>query len=280
MQIRTADTGGQPVGLHDRLPLCDTRVGAGGQTRGEAMQGETGRAAKATLGAEAIEVKVTVVERHETVALRKFGLEREHAEQRRIFFYDTRELVLYNNGVCLRAREMEEDGCDSTVKIRPVEPERIADRWRRESGFKVEADFVGSEAVCSASFTVEQKPDEISDVATGDRPIAKLFSGEQEDFLKEMARVPVDFAGLVPLGPVAVLRWKFRHEGLPYGLCAEEWRLPDGRDVVEISIKAKPAEAAAAQAALNAFLAEIGIAPETRQQTKTRTALEYFAKGR
>ena len=57
---------------------------------------------------------------------------------------------------------------------------------------------------------------------------------------------------------------------------AEEWRLPDGRDVIEISIKAKPAEAAAAQAALEGFLAELGIAPETRQQTKTRTALEYY----
>jgi hypothetical protein len=244
------------------------------------QEGTAGRAAKATAGAEAIEVKVTVVERHETAALRQFGLERKRGEQRRIFFYDTRELDLYNSGVCLRAREMEEDECDSTVKIRPVEPERIVDRWRRESGFKVEADFVGSEPICSASFTIAQKPDEIGEVATGDRPIRKLFSREQEDFLKEMAKVPVDFSGLVPLGPVAVLRWKFRHEGLPYELCAEEWRLPDGRDVVEISIKVKPAEAAAAQAALNAFLAELGIAPETRQQTKTRMALEYFARGR
>jgi hypothetical protein len=237
-----------------------------------------GRVARATAGTEAIEVKVTVVERHEDVALRKFSLGREHAEQRRIFFYDTRELALYNSGICLRAREMDQDECDSTVKIRPVEPERIARKWQKERGFKIEADFVGSEPVCSASFTVDQKPDEIERVASGDRPIAKLFSGEQEEFLKEMAKIPVDFARLVPLGPVAVLRWKFRHEGLPYDLCVEEWRLPDGRDVVEISIKTRPAEAAAAQAALNAFLAEIGIGPETRQQTKTRMALEYFAK--
>jgi hypothetical protein len=122
-----------------------------------------------------------------------------------------------------------------------------------------------------------QKPKEIDQVASGGRPIAKLFSREQEEFLSEMAPVELDFAKLVPLGPVAVLRWKFKNEGLPYELCAEEWRLPDGRDVIEISIKAKPAEAAAAQAALEGFLAELGIAPETRQQTKTRTALEYFA---
>jgi hypothetical protein len=47
--------------------------------------------------------------------------------------------------------------------------------------------------------------------------------------------------------------------------------------VIEISIKAKRAEAAAAQAALDGFLAELGIDPETRQQTKTRMALEFFA---
>jgi hypothetical protein len=223
---------------------------------------------------------VTVVERDETMVLRGFGLTRKNGERRRIFFYDTRQLTLYKKGVCLRAREMEGDECDSTVKIRPVEPKHVADKWRRKDGFKVEADAVGSKVIRSASFTIAQKPKEIDEVARGDRQIAKLFSGEQEDFLRERAPVRVDFAKLIPLGPITTLRWKFRHEGLPYELCAEEWRLPDGRDVLEISIKAKQAEAAAAQAALEGFLAELGIDPEARQQTKTRTALEYFAARR
>jgi hypothetical protein len=244
---------------------------------GQKTVSREGQAAKATAGTEAIEVKVTVIEHDETEAFRKFGLERKDGEARRIFFYDTRALSLYQNGVALRARETDGDDCDSTVKIRPVEPKGVADKWRRKSGFKVEADAVGSKVICSASFTVRQKCKEIEEVARGDRAIAKLFSGEQEEFLSELAPVPVDFAQLVPLGPVAVLRWKFRNEGLPYDLCAEEWRLPDGCDVIEISIKAKPPQAAAAQAALEGFLAELGIDQETRQQTKTRTALEYFA---
>jgi len=240
--------------------------------------GRAGRAAKATAGSEAIEVKVTVVDRHETAALRKFGLAREKGERRRIFFYDTPKLTLFKRGVCLRARETKGDECDSTVKIRPVDPRRLAHKWRKSGGFKVEADAVGSTVVRSASFTTVQKPREIGKVANGGRPIAKLFSGEQEEFLKAMAPFRIDFAKLVPLGPVAVLRWKFRNDGLPYELCAEEWRLPDGRDVIEISIKARQAQAAAAQAALEGFLAELGISPETRQRTKTRTALEYFAR--
>lgn len=239
--------------------------------------GRAGRAAMATAGTEAIEVKVTVVERHEKTAIRRFGLEREKGERRRVFFYDTPALDLFRSGVCLRARAMGGDECDSTVKVRPVEPGRVADKWRGKSGFKVESDAVGSKVIRSASFTVAQKREEVDEVVGGDRPIVKLFSAEQEEFLREMSPIQFDFAELVPLGPVAVLRWKFRNEGLPYELCAEEWRLPDGRDVIEISIKASRPEAAAAQAALRAFLAELGIAAETRQRTKTRTALEYFA---
>jgi hypothetical protein len=58
----------------------------------------------------------------------------------------------------------------------------------------------------------------------------------------------------------------------------EEWRLPDGRDLLELSIRTKRAEAAAAQAALEGFLVELGIGAETGQRSKTRTALEYFAQ--
>ena len=245
---------------------------------GQATPDRAGQLSEATAGTEAIEVKVTVVERHETMVLRKFDLVRDKAQRRDIFFYDTRELDLFKNGVALRARETKGDDCDSTVKIRPVEPKEIADKWRKKDGFKVEADAVGAKVIRSASFTIVQKPKEIDEVASGARPIAKLFSEEQEEFLKKMGRVPVDFTKLVPLGPVAALRWKFQHEGLPYDLCAEEWRLPDDRDLIEISIKAKQPQAAAAQAALEGFLAELGIAQETRQQTKTLTALEYFAR--
>ena len=184
--------------------------------------GRAGRAARATAGTEPIEVKVTVLERDETMVLRKFGLARKNGEQRRVLFYDMPTLNLYKKGVCLRTREMGGDECDSTVKIRPVEPKRVSDKWRRKSGFKVEADAVGTKVIRSASFTIAQKSKEIDEVASGSRPIAKLFSAERVEFLRDMAPVEVDFARLVPLGPVAALRWKFRHEGLPYELFAEE----------------------------------------------------------
>jgi len=245
---------------------------ATGKTRG------AGQTARATAGTEAVEVKVTVAGRQEEAAARKLGLGRDRAEPRRIFFYDTRKLALYERGVVLRARELPGDRCDSTVKIRPVEPSAVAAKWRKKSGFKIEADAVGPKPIRSASFTIAQDSKEIEEVASGARPVEKLFSAEQEEFLAEVAGFVVDFSELVPLGPVAALRWEIDHAGLPYEICAEEWRLPNGRDLLELSIKAKREEAAAAQAAFQGFLRELGIDADAGQQTKTRVALEYFTR--
>jgi len=238
-----------------------------------------GQTAKVTEGTEAVEVKVTVLERQEEAVLEKFGLERKGAERRRIYFFDSPKLALYKKGVVLRAREKDGDVCDSTVKIRPVDPKTVDESWRKKTGFKVEADCVGPKVIRSASFTSEQTDKEIDEVASGARPIEKLFSGDQEKFLEAMSPVAVDFSKLVALGPIASLRWKFENEGLPYEICAEEWRLPNGHDLLELSIKATREQAAASRSAFEGFLRELGFEVDSDQKTKTRVALEYLARG-
>ena len=174
-----------------------------------------GHTAKAIEGTDAIEVKVTVVERQEEAVLERFRLDRGKAERRRIYFYDTPKLGLFKKGVVLRARETADEGCDSTVKIRPVDPKHVDESWRRKSGFKVEADAVGKKVIRSASFTTPQRDKEIEEVASGARAIEKLFTGDQEAFLAALSPVAIDFAALVALGPIASLRWKFEDSGLP-----------------------------------------------------------------
>ncbi len=237
-----------------------------------------GRTAKVTEGTDAIEVKVTVVERQEEEVLEKFRLDRGEAERRRIYFYDTPKLSLFKKGVVLRAREGG-DGCDSTVKIRPVDPKNVDESWRKKAGFKVEADAVGKKVIRSASFTTAQRDKEIEEVASGARLIEKLFTSEQEAFLNAFSPVAVDFGALVALGPIASLRWKFEDDGLPYEICAEEWRLPNGHDLLELSIKSTSQQAAAARAAFEGFLRELGFEVDGGQETKTRAALEYLAHG-
>jgi hypothetical protein len=231
-----------------------------------------------TAGTQGVELKVTVSEDKEDAAARAFGLDPASGEHRRIFFFDTPDLALLKHGVVLRAREVKGGKDDSTVKIRPVDPEKLAAKWHQMKGFKIEADGVGDKLTRSASLSVEQGDDEIKAVESALRAIEKLFSPDQEQLLAEMSPVRVNFGALQVLGPVHALRWDLKHEGLPYRITAEEWTLDDGRDLLELSIKVPTAQASAASAAFDAFLRGLDLKPQGGQETKTRIALEFFVK--
>ena len=75
-----------------------------------------------------------------------------------------------------------------------------------------------------------------------------------------------------------MLRWKLTQKGFAHELTLEEWRLPDGEDLVEVSIKTLPEDAFQAQKDFDKHLRNLGLDPKGAQETKTRTALKYFAK--
>jgi hypothetical protein len=227
---------------------------------------------------DAVEIKCTIRPDQELRAERAMQVDEDTADVRLVYFYDTPDLELFKAGVVLRARLVKGDADDSTVKIRPVEPASVPRDWQRWKGFKLEADWVGDHVVCSASLTDLQKRDEIDEVAKGKRAIGKLFSSDQERFLREFHEGPVGFGTLRVMGPIRVLRWKPKHETFPHELTVEEWRLPSGEDLIEVSIKAPPTEALQARKEFETHLRELGLDPKGAQDTKTRTALEYFAR--
>lgn len=228
---------------------------------------------------DAVEIKVTIRPDQELATERAMGVKEDTADARLIYFYDTPDLKLFRSGVVLRARLVKNDADDSTVKFRPVDAATVSDDWQRVEDFKLEADWVGNDVVCSASLTTQQKRDEIDEVAKGKRAIGKLFSSDQERFLSEFYKDQVKFGELRVLGPVRVLRWKPKHESFPYELTLEEWRLPNGEDLVEVSIKAPPDQAEQARKDFDAHLRDMKLDPEgSDQETKTRKALEYFAR--
>jgi hypothetical protein len=231
-----------------------------------------------TAGLDSVEIKVTIRPDQELQGIRSLELNEDSAEVRVIYFYDTVDLDLFNAGVVLRGRLVKGDDDDSTVKIRPVDVHKVPQHWLETAGFKLEADSTGNRVVCSASLTVRQKRDEIGEVAKSKRPIRKLFSTDQERFLGEYNPRPIDFSALRVLGPIRVLRWKTRHGGFAHELTAEEWRLTDGEDLLEVSIKVEPGQAATARKAFESHLRELRLDPAGAQETKTRTALEYFAR--
>jgi hypothetical protein len=231
----------------------------------------------AMAGMDAVEIKCTIRPDQELRAERAMEVDEDTADVRLVYFYDTAELDLFNAGVVLRARLVKGDADDSTVKIRPVKPASIPKDWQQLKGFKLEADWVGDHEVCSASLTGLQRRDEIDEVAQGKRAIGKLFSSDQERFLSEFHKGWGGFGKLRVMGPIRVLRWKPKHESFPHELTLEEWRLPNGDDLVEVSIKAPPNQAREARKEFETHLRELGLDPEGAQDTKTRTALQYFA---
>jgi hypothetical protein len=79
------------------------------------------------------------------------------------------------------------------------------------------------------------------------------------------------------LGPIFVLKLKSLPQGFDRKMVAEMWLYPDGSRILELSTKCLPQEAFNVAAEARAFLASKGVDLDSEQQTKTRTALEYFS---
>jgi hypothetical protein len=56
------------------------------------------------------------------------------------------------------------------------------------------------------------------------------------------------------------------------------WFYPDGSHILELSTKCAPADAFRVAAETTAFLSDRGVNTSGEQQTKTRTALEFFSR--
>jgi len=224
-------------------------------------------------GSDKVEIKITVKKDDEDRAYEALDIKNRHAVRREIYFFDTPELSLNKAGLVLRARAVEDDDHDSVVKIRPVDPDKVDEKWRDEDGFKIEADAVGDKVIKSASFKDKQKKNAIEKVAKGEDPISELFSKKQKAFLAEFYDGPVGLDDLTVLGPVKALRADVERAGMAYELTAEYWTLPDDSHLLEVSIKCPPDEAVVARQVFEAFLGGHGLDPNGAQATKTGLAL-------
>jgi hypothetical protein len=80
------------------------------------------------------------------------------------------------------------------------------------------------------------------------------------------------------LGPIFVLKLNTTPPGFRRKLTTELWLYPDGSRILELSTKCKPKDMFQVAAEARAFLLGLGIDLSGRQQTKTKTALQQFAR--
>jgi len=236
-----------------------------------------GKVAKAVAGADDVELKATIPHKQIHWGLRRYNLTKANDQERHIYFFDTPGLDLFHAGIVLRARRIIGGDHDSTVKLRPVDPAKVPAKWKKYAGFKIEADAGENGVVKSASLTMPVAKGIIKRVAEGKLGVAALLMGEQKQFLREMAKLELDLARLLIMGPMQAQRWKFSDPALPWPITAELWRRDDGELIFEASIKAPVEQAAVAAGGFLAHLAEIGAERDHAQEAKTRWALEHYA---
>ena len=75
-----------------------------------------------------------------------------------------------------------------------------------------------------------------------------------------------------------MLKLKFAPKGIGRKLVAELWLYPDNSLILELSTKCAPGEAFQVAAETRAFLTERGIDLSGEQETKTKKALEFYAR--
>ena len=229
-------------------------------------------------GADSVELKLTIPDLHQRSALRALGIDPLDAQIRQVFFFDTPDLALQAAGVVVRARRVQRKGEDSTVKLRPVTPADMPDELRQSPAFNVEVDAMPGGFVCSGTLKGEVRPGGVVEAMHGARPIRKLFTKEQRAFFAEHAPEGIGLDDLTMLGPIFVLKIKWSPEGYGRRLVAEMWLYPDNTHILELSTRCMTSEAFQVAAESRAFLGSRGVELSGEQQTKTKTALEFFSR--
>jgi hypothetical protein len=232
-------------------------------------------------GADSVELKATVSASQHRATIQGLPMDPVEAEPRQVFFFDTPELALNNAGIVVRARRRQGGAGDTVIKLRPVVPADLPAPLRRQADFNVEVDALPGGFVCSASFKGRADGTEIREAVAGKTPLRRLFSKTQREFYRDHAPEGVDLDSLVPLGPTFILKTRFpvntsKRALLTY-LVAEMWLYPDGSRILELSTKCLPRDALAVAAEARAYLIEHGVDLGGEQQTKTKTALEFYA---
>jgi hypothetical protein len=229
-------------------------------------------------GADTVELKLTVPESSQRSAVRSLGMDPLDAQIRQVFFFDTPKLELQKTGLVVRARRSQKKGDDTVVKLRPVVPNEVPKSLRRLPGFGIEVDASPEGFVCSGSLKGTPNPGEVQQTVVGERPLRKLFTKEQQALFADHAPEGIAMDDLTMLGPIFVLKLKWVPKEFDRKLVAELWLYPDGSRILELSTKCMPTEAFQVATEARAFLASLEVDLEGEQQTKTRTALEFFAK--
>lgn len=225
---------------------------------------------------DSVELKLTIPDAAQRSTVSALQLDPLDAQIRQVFFFDTPDLACNAAGVVVRARRVRGRGDDSVVKLRPVVPDQLPIEVRTSRNTNVEVDAMPGGFVCSASYKNRMKRPLVRKTVLGGGPNSKLFSKGQRAFFEQNAPDGIELDELHVLGPLFVLKLKSSPTGYDGSLAAEMWLYPDGSRILELSTRCAPGDMMLTALKARSFLESRGIELSGEQQTKTKTALEFF----
>jgi hypothetical protein len=227
--------------------------------------------------ADSVELKLTVPEDSHRSTIASLGLDPLKAQIRQVFFFDTPDLALNDAGVVARARRIQGRDADSVVKLRPVVPGELPAGVRRSPGFGVEVDAMPGGYVCSGSMKGTLPAEVVLRSVSGEKRLSKLFSKQQREFFAAHAPSGLTIDDLSVLGPIFVLKLKLPPGAFSRRIVVEMWLYPDGSRILELSTKCLPDQTLNVAVEVRQYLEGKGIETSGEQQTKTKTALQFFS---
>lgn len=190
--------------------------------------------------------------------------------------------ALLDLGVVLRIRGKSATTGDTTVKLRPsrwsqLDPDYFESRKTDDADLKIEADWAGDKHSLATSMTIDWADSRLSAAQADSALVPDLFSKTQQDFLATCATGRVNLAAVSLLPPIAATRYaKFTPTGTALELRAERWQVDPTLDFLELSVIAKPKDAAATQESLTAFATSLSLPLDNNPLNKTQRVLNHL----
>jgi hypothetical protein len=218
-----------------------------------------------------VEIKLLLVPSTIKSVLASLSFENQTNSQ--VYFFDTGNLRLLNQGVIVRVRQGAKN--DLTVKVRlPEGSNQIASsKLRKDFGCEIDR----TEGGANTSYSVGQNYKHQELPETGDELFSAL-SFRQRELLRE-AHVSITWSQVRRISSIRSTTWGTSLEPSFRKLTLEYWEFPGG-DLLELSARSAASEWEMKNADLHRIVKLNGLLLSPNQETKTSTVLKRLNHGK
>jgi hypothetical protein len=225
--------------------------------------------------AETAEVHVQVCDATPSVFLAALDLDKSQPERRKVYYFDTASLGLYDQGIVLRAIDVKGGELHLDAKLRPADAQDLSERWDDEDGWSCEVDAY-TDRTATACRLRDGKHDlsDLNQVLDGSAAPQALFSHKQGKLTLLEREVDLADQPLEIFGPGVVARYKLKAIDQIKDVTVEVWEVDEDRVVLELSTRVDLGNASAARAAFRTALEHRGLDVCAHEVPKVESILD------